>query len=100
MDAAVRDGTISHRQYIRISDTDLIMRAQRRVDRASVWVAIEASNRVDEDDIRRAKETADILQMVVEGEFLAVAVGLSINERDQVRADAAGVTYMEVAERY
>ena len=100
MVAGVNDGVISQQQYVRVSYTDLIMRGHRRGDQTLVWVAIEASNKVDGDDIRRARETADILELLFEGAFLAVAVGYSIDQRDRDRADAAGVTYLEVSETW
>ncbi len=100
MATGVNDGVISQRQYVRVSYTDLIMRGHRRGDQTFVWVAIEASNKVDGEDIRRARETADILELLFEGEFLAVAVGYSIDQRDRDRADAVDVTYLEVSETW
>ncbi len=100
VDVGADNGLISPQQENRVSDTDIILRGLRRGDPTPVWVAIEASNKVDSEDIRRARETADILGSLFEGEFLAVVAGHSIDQSDRQRADATGVMYLEVTERY
>ncbi len=100
VDAGADNGLISPQQENRVSDTDIIMQGLRRGNPIPVWVAIEASNKVDAEDIRRVKETADILGSLFEGEFLAVVAGHSIDQPDLQRANATGVMYLEVSERY
>ena len=100
VDVGADNGLISPQQENRVSDTDIIMQGLRRGNPIPVWVAIEASNKVDAEDIRRAKETADILGSLFEGEFLAVVAGHSIDQPDLQRANATGVMYLEVSERY
>ena len=96
MDDALEDGRITEEQDGRIEETDFIIRAQRIRDQADVWIAVEASNRVGESDIHRAKLSADILAIVFRTETLAVVAGYSIDPRDLAQADAEGVSYVEI----
>ena len=96
MDDALEDGRISEEQDGRIEETDFIIRAQRIRDRDDVWVAVEASNRVGESDIHRARLSADILAAVFQTEVIPVVAGYSIDPRDLARAEAEGVSYVEI----
>ncbi len=97
---ALDEGRITYDQYIRILRTDYIIRAQHRSDQSIVWVAGEASNRVGESDIQRARFSADILATVFQTETIPVVAGYSIDPRDLARAEAEGVKYMEVADEF
>ena len=96
MDDALEDGRISEEQDGRVEETDFIIRAQSIRDRADVWIAVEASNRVGESDILRAKLSADILAIVFQADAIPVVAGYSIDLRDLARADAEGVSYVEI----
>ena len=96
IEAALDENRISYDEYIRILRTDCIIRGQRRSDQRIVWVAGEASNRVGESDIQRARFSADILSTVFQADTIPVVVGYSIDPRDLARAEAEGVKYMEV----
>ena len=96
MDDALEDGRITEEQDGRIEETDFIIRAQRIRDQADFWIAVEASNRVGESDIHRARLSADILAIVFQTETLPVVAGYSIDPRDLARADAEGVSYVEI----
>ena len=96
---AAEAGRISLEQEHRIIATDVIVRAQRRLERTPVWVAVEVAGRVDGDDIRRSRESADTLATVFGEEALPVVAGYRIDGPDRNRADAAGVRYLEVPER-
>ncbi len=100
MESSADDGFITTEQANRVDATDLIVRGQRRETLQYVWVAVEASHKVSADDIRRARETADILATVFDEESFAVVAGHSIDPPDLERADAAGVIYLEVEERF
>ena len=93
---AWESGQITDRQNARIAATDFIMHARYR-DRAPVWIAVEASIRVDAGDIHRARATADALRAVFDDDVMAVAVGYSIDPLDEERAKAAHVIYLEVS---
>ena len=96
MDDALEDGRISEEQDGRVEETDFIIRAQSIRDRADVWIAVEASNRVGESDIHRARLSADILAIVFQADAIPVVAGYSIDPRDLARADAEGVSYVEI----
>ena len=100
MESSADDGFITTEQANRVDATDLIVRGQRRETLQYVWIAVEASHKVRADDIRRARETADILATVFDEESFAVVAGHSIDPPDLERADAAGVIYLEVEERF
>ena len=96
VDEAVAGGRIVAAEGSRIDETDFIIRAQRKTDRVPVWVAIEASHTVHDNDIDRARASADALRAVFGAEAVAVAAGYGINRADAERAEAAGVEYLKV----
>ena len=96
VDAALQDGIISRAQDDRIARTDLIFSAQRVDSRASVLVVVEASSTVNGNDIRRARESADILAAVFAMEAIATVAGYSIDRRDLARAEESGVRFVQV----
>ena len=97
VEEALESGRITAVQETRIEATDFIMRAQRRSDKAPVWVAVEASNWVHAGDIERARATADALRAAFDVDAIAVAVGYGIDPLDAERANGAGVSYLEVS---
>ena len=96
---AEETGRISAGQEHRIIATDLILRAQRRRERTPLWVAVEVAGRIDREDIRRSRESADTLATVFGEEALPVVAGYRIDPADRERAASAGVTCLEVSER-
>lgn len=97
VEQAFVDGRITDAQDRRIAATDFIMQARRRSTGEEVWVAVEASNRVHEGDIRRARDTADALQIVLDADVLAMVAGYGIDPQDARRAKSAEVRYLEVS---
>ncbi len=97
VEEALESGRITAVQETRIEATDFIMRAERRSDKAPVWVAVEASNWVHAGDIERARATADALRAAFDVDAIAVAVGYGIDALDAERANGAGVSYLEVS---
>ena len=97
VEEALDGGRITTDQEARIEATDFIMHARRRIDRASVWVAVEASNRVHAGDIQRARDTADALRAAFAADAEAVVAGYAIDPPDADRAEAARVKYLEVS---
>ena len=94
---ALDQGRITKGQDARLEATDFIIHAQRRADRAPVWIAVEASNKVHAKDIERARATADALSTVFETDAVAVVAGYGIDALDAKRADDASVRYLEVS---
>lgn len=98
VEKAFDEGIITDPQEIRISETDLILRAQRKDDRAVVWVAVEVSNDIGQRDIDRVRQSADALSVVFQRDAMAVVAGYRIHPRDQARANDAGVHTLLVGE--
>ncbi|MYC32182.1 MAG: hypothetical protein F4X64_03275 [Chloroflexi bacterium] len=96
VDEAYQSGIITAEQEERITETDLVLRAQRRGDPATIWIAVEVSATIDAHDIQRARETADALAAVFGTDTIAIVSGYWIDQRDQARANAADVVYVKV----
>ena len=82
----------------RLRVTDLILHARRKDDGAEVWIAVEASGTIGQDDVDRASQSAGGLQAAFEEDAVAVVVGYRIREEDRERAEADGVTVLVVEE--
>ena len=98
VEEALDAGGIDDRQETRINATDLIVQAQRKADRAPVWVAVEVSNAISQRDLERARQAAEALSAVFLQDTLAVVVGYRIQPQDQRRGDEAGVQALLVEE--
>ena len=98
VDDAFDKGIITDPQETRISETDLILRAQRKDDRVVVWVAVEVSNDIGQRDIERARQAADALSVVFPQDALAVVAGYRIHPQDQARADTTDVHALLIEE--
>ena len=86
-------GAISRSQRERVYDTDLIVRARSRATRDTVYVAVEASFTIDDDDIDRAGKTADALRRVFPDAKVVPAVyGAAVARDNAALADQTGVT--------
>ncbi len=79
---------------------DLVLHGRRSSDNQPVWVVVEASARIDEHDISRARHRADILATVYREDSIAVVVGESIDDRDRIRASDAEVSVITLRPRY
>lgn len=66
--------------------------------RAGVYVAVEASRTVNEQDITRARERADVLATATGTEALAVVVGNFVAEPQERQAADWAVEIIQVAE--
>ena len=89
---------ITEEQFRRILDTDLVFFARRRRDssaeREIVWCAVEISTTIREDDISRARQSAEALKAAVGIDTLAIVAGAAITERAQRLLDYQDVSYM------
>ena len=93
-------GRISSEQEYRIVATDIILHAQRSRERTPIWVAVEVANRIDAEDIRRSRESADTLAAVFGEEAVALVAGHRIDAADRDRAATAEVRCLEFPERF
>ena len=97
---AVDADRITVGQEVRVFATDLILRAQRRHDRANAWVAVEASNTLDRRDVERARESADALHAIFGEPATAAVMGHVIPSPHRELADASGVEVFIVDPNY
>ncbi len=88
---AEEQGAIDAGADLEVLQTDVILRAQRQTDRETVWVAVEISNTIDQHDITRARERADILAAAYSETALAAVAGNGIRQEEQEMADSLGV---------
>lgn len=91
LEDAVEQNLISDAQSERIERTDIIIRAQRKSDRAWIWIAVEASVSIHRDDIDRARQSADALAAVLAEPAIPVAVGQRIASPETQHAQSAAV---------
>lgn len=85
-------GRITDEEYVRVMETDLIARARRQGFDGSVYVAVEASNRLDRDDVDRVERTRQILATVFpQSEIRAMVYGVEISDEDRRHAESRGV---------
>lgn len=97
---AQTEGAVERNSEYEIAYADLVLYGRRDSDDSPVWVAIEASVKIDEHDVSRARQRADILAAVYEEPAWAVVAGESIDDRDRTRANDAGVVVINIRPRY
>ena len=97
---AQSNGIVERNSVHEIAYADLVLHGLRDDDDQPVWIVIEASVKIDEHDITRARQRADILAAVYEEPALAVVAGESIDDRDRARAEDAGVAVIILRPRY
>ena len=89
--AAKDDGTLNFEQLQRILATDLIGVGKQIGRKSDVWIAVEASSTLDENDIDRAKESADLLSLVYQTDSMPAVVGYEIPDQTRRYADESDV---------
>ena len=98
IDDAAESDTITDEQYRRILATDVIAQCRRPGSSERVWVAVEVSGRLDENDISRAVASAAILRALFGEEALPVVAGERIDPPDVERAERSGVVVISLDE--
>ena len=89
---SLENGRITDDEYDRVMDTDIIARARRRGFGGYVYVAVEASNRLDRGDVDRVERTRRILAAVFpQSEIRAMVYGVEISDADRRRAESKGI---------
>ena len=77
---AYEEGKLTQRERNRVNDTDVIVRAVNRMSKCQVYVAVEASYAIDDEDVKRAHRTAEILARVfTDAEVVPVVYGKTID---------------------
>ena len=97
VESALDSGSISEAQESRIQATDIVFHAQRKADRSPVWVAVEVSNDISQNDIERAYESAEALGAIFPEDVMAVVAGYGIRSEDEDRAARANVQVLLVS---
>ena len=78
LDTALDDGRISDSEYTRIEDTDMVVIALRNSDDSWVYIPVEASGAINDDDIDRARESAGILSNMYNEDAIPTVYGYTI----------------------
>ena len=92
IEEAEDEGRISIEQVMQVTLSDIILLGVFREDRATrVGVAIEVSRFIDDSDIAKARERADILSAAVQTPTIAAVVGGFIQPQQQRLAERLGV---------
>ena len=92
------DGLLTHEEYSRIFDTDLIVKAFT-TDKKEVWIALEISSTINDDDIERALKSADIIRRIQGKQSIAAVAGYVVPDQQADRAEKMNVEVIVVNER-
>jgi len=84
---AAEGGAISDDEEIRLKVTDLILRSQRKTDRSTLWFAVEASGVINDDDLTRAKRSADLIQKIYGQDTIPLVYGYHIHDEQRKLAE-------------
>ena len=87
---AGNSGQLTQEECSRVFNTDLIMKAFT-ADGKEVWVAFEISALIEDNDIERALESADILRRLMGIQAVAAVGGYTISDPQAERAKNSGV---------
>ena len=96
LDPALDDGRINRAQFDSLMQTDIIL-AAREGNAQPVYVAIEISRTVHDEDLDRARERADILAAASGVPALALVIGYIIPPPQRRKAAELSVHLMETA---
>ena len=96
LDPALDDGRINRAQFDSLMQTDIIL-AAREGNAQPVYVAIEISRTVHDEDLDRARERADILAAASGVPALALVIGYIIPPPQRRKAEELAVHLMETA---
>ena len=79
LEKAADEGKITDDDETRLRVTDLIVRSQRKSDRSTLWFAVEASGVIDDNDIARARHSADVLKKIHGQDAIPLVYGYQIS---------------------
>ena len=91
VDAASDAGKITEYEENRLRATDMIMRARRNSDDATIWFAVEASGVINTDDIERARQSADAITKMYDQDAIPLVYGYRIPDHQRRQAREQGV---------
>ena len=98
-------GAITSDQYSNLSRADLFIYARRKSDNRPFCLVVEASYRVDNEDVNRASERANILDIILNryqprhlnGQVIAIVAGTDITPGAWSKLQHCNVTYVAVS---
>ena len=87
------EGVITESEYNRLAVTDMIVRARTRSESETVvYVVVEASYSIDEDDIGKVGLSAEVVRRVFpDAQIFTALYGVSISEESLVSASDKGI---------
>lgn len=92
LDDAKDEGRLTEEEYARIWNTDLILKAFTwNGEHDEVWVALEISAAINDDDIERVAKSADIIQRALGKRAFASVAGYNIADPQIEKAEQADV---------
>ena len=97
-------GAITSDQYSNLSRADLFIYARRKSDNRPFCLVVEASFRVDNEDVDRASERANILDIILNkyqprhlnGQVMPIVAGTNITPAAHSKLKFFNVTYVQV----
>lgn len=101
---AEMSGAITSDQYSNLSRADLFIYARRKSDKHPFCLVVEASYRVDNEDVDQASERANILHIILNkyqprhlnGQVIPIVAGTDITPGASSKLGHFGVTYVPV----
>ena len=97
---ASETGRITDEQTRWILGSNVILKCRRPGETEPTWVAVEVAARVDADDINRALLSAQALRLAFGEDALPVIAGERIDPQDAARLEQAGVSFIDISQRF
>ena len=91
-------GVISRQERNDLANADIVLQERGRPDADPLYVVIEVSTTVANDDVIRSYERASILQRATGTRTIPVVVGANVDEARQRLAQERNVTLITVSE--
>ncbi len=91
LDSAEDEKLITEEQRFSVLQLDLIVKGEIKVTKKEVYLAVEISYSLQEDDIEKAIERAGILAHIFKKEVIPVVVAVEIKEEIEKSAEEKGV---------
>ena len=87
LEQAVEEGAITDDDETRLRVTDMVLRSQRKVDRSTLWFAVEASGVINYEDITRVRRSANAITKIYGQDAVPVVYGYQINDDQRELAE-------------
>ena len=95
---ALESGAITHPQADELDRSDLILLGDTADDSEPTYAVVEVPVTIDDHDVDRAKERADIMRAASGISSSAIVIGVGISEANRERAGYSGVTVIIMSE--